>query len=370
MVAPITGPFTRSESFLGNPNSYGFRPQWVTYSRTWYRQRRPYNRPLTFTYQRKQVMKFEVGYSKSSYRSTSNCAAFAPNSTSSWFPNVYNKAYAKFINKLKPDTAGLGINLAQKQQAIDMISARSLQLIRFIRELKAFRLGNAAKELGIDPKLLKRNKKLKRGSKNFANNFLEVHFGWSPLLGDIGSSVDVLQSGVPPCFIRVSQKGSAKTSSLSESLYGKTFYRSTVSVSYSIGATVTVSNPNLFLANQLGFVNPALIAYDAIPFSFVLNWFVNVEQFLSSFSDLWGLTLSDQYIVSHSEVNSSEDEYLLRVGPTNRSEKGIYAEYRTVSTYRNLGSIPGPALRIRSPWTVSPTRGLTAISLLIQKLKR
>lgn len=59
------------------------------------------------------------------------------------------------------------------------------------------------------------------------------------------------------------------------------------------GAEVAVSNPNLWLANQLGLINPGTIALELVPFSFVFGWFVNLEQVISSMTDLYGLTLSN-----------------------------------------------------------------------------
>lgn len=370
MVYPVTGPFTKAESALGPPNYYGFRPVWRDMRRNWYRQAKPYSLPLTFTYQLKQVTAFSVGYSIVDYSSASEALAFPDAGTATWFPNAYNQAHAKFVAKLKPDTAGLGVGLAQRKQAVDMIAMRAMQLVKFMRELKSFRLGAAAQTLGIDPKLLKQNKKIRRGSKNFANNFLEVHFGWSPLIGDIGSSVEILQKGVPPMKIKTSQKGASSFSYHVDAYYQGYDYAGEFACQWTIGCTVMVDNPNLFLANQLGFVNPALIAYDAVPFSFVLNWFVNIEQFLSSFTDMWGLAITSPYVTSHSVSTYHVKKYYQHLDPGDRTEPGTDTHYVTVETKRTPGNIPGPSLRIRNPWVVSPTRGLTAISLLVQKLRK
>lgn len=366
MVGPITGPFTKAVTTLGPPNYYGFRPVWKSLSRSWYRQRRPYDSPLDFTFQQQQVLSFSA-WDPIFYTSTHDCAALPSATPGGYFPATYNRAYDKFVSQLKPDTAGLGIGLVQRKQAMDMISNRTFQLLAFAVALRKGYIREAAKRIGVskDPRSKKIEKKFRRGAKSFADTFLEFHFGWGPLIGDIGSAVDILQQGVPPVRVKASATGTDQSRS-SYTYSDQKFNRSaTITCTWSIRADAVVTNPNLWLANQLGFVNPALIVYDAVPFSFVLNWFINVESFLSSFSDFWGITLKNASVTSHTVINSQVQTTWLSLGAAN------IGQYQTVETRRKAygASIPGPTLRPRDPWVLSPTRALTAISLLLQKLK-
>lgn len=367
MVAPVTGPFLRTITGLGPTTQGGFKPQWLEMNRTWRRQRRPYNLPLTFDYRRKEVLAHYKQNSGYDYVTVANCPGYYTLTPTQFFPNTYNKAYGRFVSKLKPDTAGLGINLVQRKQAIVMIANRALQLGRFVKQLKRFNFRRAASELGMDPASVKKLT-LRKGSKHFGNNFLEFHFGWSPLIGDIYSSVDLLQNGVPPVRVTASSSGSYTSKYVDESSEPDLYRTTKGNGSWRIGAKVSVTNPNLFLANQLGLVNPALILYDAIPFSFVVNWFVNVEQFLSSFSDTWGLTLTDQYITGIAKVSMHEERWYNNYPTAGKRTPQWFADTLCVQMARTAGTIPGPTLRIRGPWTISPTRGLTAVSLLLQKI--
>lgn len=366
MVSPITGPFTKVTSTFGPPNYYGYKPVWKNTSRRWYCQRKPYNLPLDFTFQQQQVLSFSP-WDPTYYTTTSSCAALPWATPGSFFSATYNRAYDKFVSQLKPDTAGLGIGLVQRKQSLDMISNRAFQLLTFAVALRKGYIREAAKRLGVwkDSRSKKIEKKFRRGAKSFADTFLEFHFGWGPLIGDIGSAVDVLQQGVPPVRARASATGSNRA--MSNVTYGdqRIYSEATTTCTWSIRADVVVTNPNLWLANQLGLVNPALIAYDAVPFSFVLNWFVNVESFLSSFSDFWGISLSNGSVTSHSVNNLQVQTTFLSIQKVN------IGRYQTVETRRTTygASIPGPTLRLRDPWVLSPTRALTSISLLLQKLK-
>jgi hypothetical protein len=210
----------------------------------------------------------------------------------------------------------------------------------------------------------------RKKGKSFGNLFLEGHFGWEPLVKDIGAAVEVLQSGVPPCRVVTSSKGT-RTGSANTPTYNDPidYWSWTDTVAWQIGADVIVSNPNLWLANQLGFVNPALVAWDMVPFSFVLNWFVSVEEFLSGFTDFWGLTLSNSWTSSY--VIRSERQWQIQKNWPNTGSNTVYYDYtrKFVQAKRVPGGIPTPSLLIRQPWRLSPTRGLTAVSLLLQQLR-
>lgn len=256
--------------------------------------------------------------------------------------------------------------LAQRQEALSMIEKRGRALAHFALQLRRGNFRLAAFALGLD----RPPPGLKKKGKAFADNFLEFHFGWSPLIGDMHAAIDVLQGGVPPTRITASarsvQEGKSNTSTLSNPIY---YNRWTDDCVWKIGSDALVTNPNLFLANQLGLVNPAAVVWDAIPFSFVLGWFVNVSSFLESFTDTWGISLTNSYVTCHTTRDATEKEVQKNWPSANAYGTINFSAYNYVRTQRSPGSAPGPALRIKEPWILSPSRGLTAISLLLQRLK-
>lgn len=96
MVLPITGPLTRSEN-------RGF--YWS--EKTWYRQKRPYDRPLPY--------QWDAGWTwkQSNAGDAWRFAAFA---RSFDYGRSYAQAYSRLVDKLG-EPAGLGITLAQWKQA-------------------------------------------------------------------------------------------------------------------------------------------------------------------------------------------------------------------------------------------------------------
>jgi len=136
-------------------------------------------------------------------------------------------------------------------------------------------------------------------AKSLANNWLEYSFGWKPLIQDIYQAVDLLQN--PIKSIRPTGKASASHIAIVETgSKASGFYsgQNVQGVRYAKqGCVVTIDNPNLYLANNLGLVNPLTVAWELVPFSFVVDWFVNVGEFLNSGTDLLGLTVTQPYAV-------------------------------------------------------------------------
>jgi hypothetical protein len=131
-----------------------------------------------------------------------------------------------------------------------------------------------------------------------------------------------------------------------------------------LGAEIFVSNPNLYLANKLGFVNPGVIAWELVPFSFVIDWFVPVGNFLSQWTDFVGLTLQKAY-TTKTAYTEDRDRYLLLIPPGVRDDKNYKLWYQM---RRDLG-ISSYKLGRNRVTGLSPVRGITAVSLLLQKLR-
>lgn len=261
-----------------------------------------------------------------------------------------------------------------------MIVKRSMQIYRFTKALKKLDFKAAAKELGVkQPPRRKKGSKRglvnRRGAKALSSNYLEFHFGWSPLVGDIGNSIDILQGGVPP--YRVSGRARSNWSSNSSALTKgvRTDTRVTITndweQSISIRAEVSVSNPNLWLANQMGFVNPAAVAWEAVPFSFVVDWFANVGDVLSSFTDFAGLNMTNVSVTTFSKVKHNQTSYTRYWSYSGVVHTTLFTELSGGGAYcvRTAGSIPRPKFAIKPFQGFSVRRGLAAISLLVQQLR-
>jgi hypothetical protein len=277
--------------------------------------------------------------------------------------SVLNSTYEKFRDKAK-DTADMATNIAERQQSLDMIERRALHLLSAVKALKRGDFRRVAALLGVQ-----RPKSVKTAAKSFGDLWLEFHFGWDPMLQDIGNAVEILQSPIADKAVRA--RGKRYNIKVDYNNHTSTLWqRGTVrgSIRASASAIVNVTNPNLYRANELGFINPASVAWELVPFSFVVDWFVPVGAFLNSFTDWVGIQLdraSYFYIVETPEWLGFYRDRPSPIGP--------YTVGYDISTYgihakRVLG-VPGVTLVPRRWSGLSPTRAATAISLLLQGLR-
>ena len=368
---PVTGPFIWTETVLGLPTAAGFRPDKIRRRRVSYRQRRPYNLPLAFTYEHEEVLTSSCINDDTWYTLPSgDHGIFYGADVSTLGPNAYNKAYERFKSISIPASAGWGVNISQKQQALDMIQKRALQILRFSKAVRKRDFTEAARLLGVIEPSRRKQKKMRKNT--YADNFLEYNFGWAPLIGDVYSSVEVLQGGVPPQRVNASATEvlNFKFNNLSSNPGYSHEWSGSETYSWRISADLSVTNPNLHLAEQLGLVNPAAILFDMIPFSFVADWFVNISDFVESFTDFAGVTFVNSSVTCHRVRRTT------RIGTQhNWPQNGQHTLYDTstyirVETVRAPGSIPGPTLRVRPPWRLAPQRAASAVSLLLQQLAK
>lgn len=278
-----------------------------------------------------------------------------------------NSAYEKFVSKVREE-AMLAVNWAERRQSMDMLLKRTDQLIR---AASAMRRGNWRRmgeifNVSVPPELRKRSRY--RGPREMSNTWLEFHFGWEPLVKDIASAVNII--GGPAPSGKVFAPGRRASGTYSDAwdypwIGQRWDYTRKLVVSGCYSARVHVSNPNVFLANQLGLLNPAAIAWELVPYSFVVDWFANVGAFLGSFTDFLGLTLvNSMYTRKVSCVWTGTTTYYL---PT--PNYYVSAVQRGDAFTRSV-VVPSVRLALRPPRPIGAVRGFTAISLLLQKLPR
>lgn len=393
---PTTGPFTRTESSGVGPAYHR--------SITTYRQSPPYS--LRLAYEAK--VSFNTIVSNHWGMGSENCGAYSFDVTASpMFAQAHAKAYSRFKQQLF-EKADLGISLAERKQSVDMIAQRATGILNAARHLKAFRFTQAIQSLGIDivskketPRLfravvrrpggsivtrtrggktsIKRRFKptfereitLRKSAKSFGSNFLELHFGWSPLVQDIGNAVEVLHSPVFKGLGKVAkgrgsasqQKPSAPTTMSDFSLVTQYYWDTKVQLI----ADVIVTDPNLLNLSRMGFVNPAALLWEVVPFSFLVDWFVNVGDVLNSYTDFVGMNLSNSCTTTYSVIKG--DRYYKGWNKAGTAKVIGQINTRTYISVKRSTGISGPTLQIKPFNGLSLDRGLTAVSLLTQFLR-
>lgn len=378
MALPISGPFHTivNTSFL-----YQYK--------TWYRQKRPYDQVLNFDY----VDCLGQPDPEISYDAISAANAIANIRSDAIWVTLQNKAYSRFRDKLgtrnddgNNGQAGVLLNVAQLNQNLDMIANRAKQLTRFFNSIRHLDFAQATvwARQAYRPRSLVRGRPghpirfegsgKYAGPKDAAGLWLEWSFGWAPMLNDIKTALDILGSPGPEAKVvgSASEPLNWVHSKVDASIPGYELHQKAVMVGklrFRTGGLVRVVNPNLYLYNQLGMANPIPAIWDAIPWSFVVDWIGNVSDFLNSGSDLWGLSLDKAFTSQHIEGVSTVTKTYSDTRPTPPLYFNGKASFQCKSVLRSSG-LSTPILSIRPVWVTSWKRAANAVSLLTQALPR
>lgn len=272
---------------------------------------------------------------------------------------AYNKAYAEFMELVRTG-ADIGTTLAEGRESLNMVATRLTSLWRAFRALKRGRFRDFLRQLNVRPKKRHLHTKWSR-PKDASALWLEYWFGWSPTIQTVYDAIEVIESANPSCKVRATgTMRSSKTTTRATRAEGETdSYR--IRVSWLVQAQVSVSDPVLYKANQLGLVNPAAVAWELVPFSFLVDWFVNVGDWLNGLTDFVGLSFQKSFRTLYCKVEGSMNCFDVRY-----AVKHFHSALYNATVVRRLpGAIPGPSLARKHIRGLSNTRAATAIALVI-----
>lgn len=309
-------------------------------------------------------------------------------------PAAINRLVGKVNEVLQGPKGELLTSAVEWKSSLDMITKRAGTLIEAYSALRKGHLFEVAKILGIPNKTAQQvvrrsRKKLKwslrappkeRGKKKPVERYasptsawLEYWMGWAPLMGDIGHALNTLVRTPPPnnhfsvgVRVTVPTVVVEQGSPLSHYYFRKQTDSTGVLSAY---GNFIVTNHNLNLLNQLGFVNPALTMWQIVPFSFIVDWFGNVGQVIGSLTDNVGITLSEtgSARMMKTTVTTLDVGYEIFYDPSFRQEfYSLSQSGERLELRRDPGGLPKPQLNFAMLDKLSLSRAATSISLLVE----
>jgi hypothetical protein len=196
--------------------------------------------------------------------------------------------------------ANMAQNLAQYTQTTNMIAKNAKNIAASVFALRKGKFSLAANLL-FNNVGRSTGKQIRMGfpskSKSLANNWLELQYGWKPLLSDIDESMRILASYIEKSSGTQQVKA---TATMTRQTVGKIFgpvsvdpaigfERSQTLWSCRFGCKYKISSHLTSSLAQLGFTNPINLAWEILPWSFVVDWFLPIGPYLESLSAPHGL---------------------------------------------------------------------------------
>lgn len=198
-----------------------------------------------------------------------------------WTSNDTLKAMERLVDKIRGHSFHLGKALGEGRQTVDLAVNTLNTMGRVALDLKRGRFGDALSHLVHgNPRVRgfewQRPHRAPSTPQALASRFLEIKFGWEPLYNDVYESAKAFEALTKDAR-QWTAKGSAKSDLTVfspgaridftlENRYKETYY--------------AMLNERLSAPRSLGLLDPLGIAWELTPWSFLIDWFLPIGQYL------------------------------------------------------------------------------------------
>lgn len=275
------------------------------------------------------------------------------------------KATNRYYNELRSVSTNLAELYATRKETESLVLSN---MKRIAAAYSALRRGN----IGAMGRALGRNLR-KPISTRPTQAWLEYVYAWKPLVQDVYGLLNV-EFKEPYRIV----KGRAKTQGriASNSATNTTFqYVGFIdySCSVTIRAKATASGSSLGPCSEFGVTNPALLGWELLPFSFVVDWFLPVGPYLDRLlTPVSDVNISDFSITTKNTSVWNCHAFVFNGNrpPTANGYKtspgaNFTCETHSVNRSLSIPSVPFP--RLQNP--LSPTHFANAMSLLVSAFR-
>lgn len=284
-----------------------------------------------------------------------NCTAIAG---SIFAANDSLTLLSRLSEAVKGHNFNLAVSAAQGGQTVNMVVAAVQSIGGAILDLKKGRFESAARRLGVS------QKPSKLSSQDVSGRWLELQYGWLPLISDVHEAARAYEAltkepRVERLSVSVSREGSANTSLVPSSYSCKGTVKERWRLVYEMSEELAVSR-------SLGLTDPLSVAWELIPYSFVVDWFYPIGSYLENLNTIPKLKGRFMTIKTRrfqgAAVNVNKAVKWTSY-PTSFNSQ-VYSS-RTVSTTL---TVPKPGFE-SIPDAMSPSRIWNAIALVNQRLR-
>lgn len=289
-----------------------------------------------------------------------------------------DKALNKLISHADLSLDGnLAQDFAQMGQTLDVIVNSTRRISRAIQALHEHNFVEAVKQIWQGTSRKPRFNEGLSIRKPLANNWLELQYGWKPLLSDIDASMrqtarffadsrpiwkvrgkagNETVVNFPLTYLTTNTVGSGTVCTTSQTVYGLRY---------------TVADKLKLYLSQTGFTNPINLLWEILPYSFVIDWFLPIGPYLQNLTAFDGLDFVDGYKTQFTrQMVTAAANFAGRRPDTTASDpvlldvSGTYSREYIIVNRTKLTSFPKannfPSLK--NP--ISPTHAANGLALL------
>lgn len=274
----------------------------------------------------------------------------------------------KFYSKVYETSVNMAVFYAERKEAISMVTSNLKRLAFAARDIKRGNFASACNRLRA--KYRPPSKAARNGT--FPKRWLEYRYGWVPLLGDTYNIINKLFPN--PRFTVVGQANGNQQWARDFPGSSANYYAWPQVISsirrnkVKVKGYIETLNIEVQAAHTLGITNPMSLAWEVLPYSFVIDWFLPVGDYLDKLAMLGNIRIIDPSVTITSEVTTQSAVlgYKPRVGPVT-GPSAVWDQLARLKVRRtSIPSLPLP--RLKNP--LSLTHFADAMSLLYNVFDR
>lgn len=278
--------------------------------------------------------------------------------------NDINALVTRCLNDIKNQKINVSLAIIEARENVSMITKRLVTLTRAAKFAMGKQWKKAASELGSTGyKVRHRN--------SVHNGWLELQFGWLPLLNDIHGAYSALTD---PKFLEnalVVARG-RKVLETTDT-YTSTMYTPLGNISYSTrtfneyrhelkgSLWYRMNLTHVSEAASLGLTNPLAVAWERVPFSFLFDYLVPVGNVLDALDATAGLTKLGVSITRHSRVHTTVAGSASSGGPS--VQGAISGEASKLIMTRTIPTSVYPMFYYKNPFSAAHAANTVALFL-------
>jgi len=322
------------------------------------------------------------------------------------------RAKEKLLAACKGQTVNLAVAFGERNQTGSLIATTARRIAQSLNHLKRGQFSKAASALGVTvtkeleskvqiferkyvrlpsgewayrTKEVRRRRRQARRAKaapqvlnphkldqELSSIWLELQYGWKPLLMDVYGSCEHAAKRRPPHYaVDGVAKDTVKKTTPENSTYWTKSSQSEVSGQVKYSAVIQIVDDALKEMTELGITNPALVAWELLPYSFVVDWFVPIGNWVSSWDSTIAIRFDHGYYskVTRCWVTTAVTGKGNTGGTISYSGSGTASAWMFSLWGYNLGGLPSlPFPDFKNPFSASHVT--SALALLTQAVHR
>lgn len=290
--------------------------------------------------------------------------------------SVFNRAVVECLLKIRDERVNVALFLAEATRSASMIAGNLQRFGKALIDMKRGRWASALQHLGI------KGHTFKSRSNDFTGRYLELQYGWLPLLKDVYGIYESARIGAITFEPRISAVRTVRyhlPRRYSKSLpYGLTAKYSQGDSRFGVRVHLdyTMNSELLRAASAHGLINPAEVAWELVPFSFLADWVVPVGDWISALSATGGLTFKSGTATTFQKLVRTG--HIRHVGSRDKADPGTgvrvgHADLACQIRITNMNRVvltedPTPSLYVKNP--ISFGHIANALALFVQQVSR